>query len=230
MAIKAVNSWLNGERNYQKGVQLFKQYGSSKVLADLFASSQNTYTEKKLLQEMQKLNACNEAQAVPVAANQPKKRKKDLLRLSAFKQKQENTFQPVDLTNAPKALQNLDKRRRQLFQQAAEIKAALDAGQFTTSAERYQAVKTIDENFYGHRGIQQIWKRIDFWKNHGRFIPFHANKPKQPVNRTDLHKRLITVRTYLSRYRDKPEKAHLFEQYTKELLDLEQKLMDNAEA
>lgn len=230
MAIKAINSWLNGERNYTEGTRLYKQYGSSKVLANLFAQSQNVYTEKKLLQELQKLNEATEPQPVPVVAAQPKLRQKDIMRLSTFQpKKQQHTFVPVDLSNAPKALQNLDQRRRQLFQQAAEVKAALDADQFTTAEERYKAVKLIDENFYGHRGIQQIWQRIDFWQKYGRFIPFHATKPTKPVDREALHKRLTTVRTYLSRYKKKGN-AEKYEEYLKELLDIEQKLIDNGEA
>lgn len=230
MAIKAINSWLNGERNYSEGTRLYKQYGSSKVLANLFAQSQNVYTEKKLLQELQKLNEATEPQPVPVVAAQPKLRQKDIMRISSFKpKKQQQTFVPVDLSNAPKALQNLDQRRRQLFQQAAEVKAALDADQFTTPEERYKAVKLIDDNFYGHRGIQQIWQRIDFWQKYGRFIPFHATKPTKPVDREALHKRLTTVRTYLSRYKKKGN-AEKYEEYLKELLDIEQKLIDNGEA
>lgn len=230
MAIKAVNSWLNGEKNYTEGVRLYKQYGSSKVLANLFANSQNSYTVKKLHQEMQKLNEAAQPVTVAVADVAPKKRQKDVMRLAAFKPKQKPTFGAIDLTNAPKALQNLDQRRRQLFQQAAEVKAALDGGQFKTAEERYKAVKLIDENFYGHRGIQQIWQRIDFWHKHGRFIPFHATKPTKPVNREALHKRLTTVRTYLSRYKENPDKADLYTKYQQELLDIEQKLIDNAEA
>lgn len=229
MAIKAVNDWLNGDKDYTEGARLFQQYGSSKVLANLFASSQNSYTEKKLLQEMQKLNTKAQPVTVAVADVHPKKRKKDVMRLSSFKPKTQHTFTPVDLTNAPKALQNLDQRRRQLFQQAAEVKAALDGGQFKTPQERYEAVKLIDDNFYGHRGIQQIWQRIDFWHKHGRFIPFHATAPTKPINREELHKRLTTVRTYVSRY-TKNKNAEKLQQYQLELQDIEQKLLDNAEA
>ena len=229
MAIKAINGWLNGARNYTEGARLYQQYGSSKVLANLFAQSQNSYTEKKLMQELQKLNEAVEPQPVAVTVAKPKLRKKDIMRLGAFKPKKKTAFTPADLTNAPKALQNLDQRRRQLFQQAAEIKAALDADQFTTAEERFKAVKLIDDNFYGHRGIQQIWQRIDFWQKFGRFIPFHATKPTKPVDREALHKRLTTVRTYVSRYKKKGN-AEKHEEYLKELMDIEQKLIDNGEA
>lgn len=230
MAIKAVNNWLNGAKDYTEGVSLYKQYGSSKVLLNLFTQSQNSYTEKKLLQEMQKLNEQSAPVLMPVAAVKPKLRKKDLMRLSSFKPKQQHTFTPADLTNAPKALQHLDQRRRQLFQQAAEVKAALDNGQFKTAAERYEAVKLIDENFYGFRGIQQIWQRIDYWRKHGRFVPFQATKPTKPVNREELHKRLTTVRTYVSRYKRKPGGHELHQQYLNEANEIEAKLLDNGEA
>lgn len=230
MAIKAVNNWLNGAKDYTEGVKLYKQYGSSKVLLDLFTQSQNSYTEKKLLQELQTLNEYSAPITVPVAAVQPKLRKKDIMRLSTFKPKQKHTVAAVDLTNAPKALQHLDQRRRQLFQQAAEVKAALDNGQFKTPAERYEAVKLIDDNFYGYRGIQQIWQRIDYWRKFGRFIPFQATKPTKPVNREELHKRLTTVRTYVSRYKNKPGKHQLHLQYLNEAQEIEAKLLDNGEA
>jgi hypothetical protein len=231
MAIKAINSWLNGAKDYTEGTRLYQQYGSSKVLANLFAQSQNSYTVNKLLQELQQLNEATEPQPVLISSTGVKTmRQKDIMRLASFKpKKQQHTFVPVDLTNAPKALQQLDQRRRQLFQQAAEVKAALDAEQFTTHAERFKAVKLIDENFYGHRGIQQIWQRIDFWQKYGRFLPFHATKPSKPVDREALHKRLTTVRTYLSRYKKKGN-ADKYDEYLKELLDIEQKLIDNGEA
>lgn len=230
MAIKAVNNWLNGEQDYTEGVRLFTQYGSSKVLANLFASSQNSYTVKKLLQEMQQLNTAQQPVTVAVKEVHPKKRQKDVMRLSSFKLKNKPTFGAVDLSNAPKAIQSMDQRRRQLFQQAAEVKAALDGGQFTTPEERYKAVKLIDDNFYGHRGIQQIWHRIDFWHKWGRVVPFHTTQPKVPVHREALRKRLTTVRTYVSRYKTNPEKQHLHSQYMQELMDIEQKLIDNAAA
>lgn len=230
MAIKAVNSWLNGAKDYTEGVRLYKQYGSSTILADLFTKSQNIYTEKKLLQELQKLNEQSAPVLTPVMEVKPKLRQKDLMRLSTFKPKQKSTFAAVDLTNAPKALQNLDQRRRQLFQQAAEVKAALDAGTFKTAAERYEAVKLIDENFYGFKGIQQIWQRIDYWKRFGRFVPFQAKKPTKPVALEVLHKRLTTVRTYISKYKNNKSRQDLYHKYTNEALEIEQKILDNGEA
>lgn len=228
MAIKAVNNWLNGNRNYTKGAQLYNQYGSSAVLKNLF-KSQNSYTEKKLLQELEQLNIAAPA-VVPVATTPPKTTKRGLMNLATFKTKKQEYVPPIDLSNAPVPLQQLDKRRKELFQQAKELHSALAAGEFKTQPEAYKALVIINENFYGHRGIQQIWERIDYWHKHGTFIPFHAKPPTIPVNRSELITKRNTLRTYLSRYKNKPEKAHLYDKYLQEHQEVEQQLIDNAKA
>lgn len=226
MAIIAVNNWLNGSRDYTAGVSLYRQHGSNKVLLNLFATSQNPYTERKLVEE---LEAINRASAPPdeLPAKKHHLRQRDLM-LSAFRPKEEHTYPAVDLTAAPEGLKRLDRERRALFQQAAELYTLLCAGHFKTKAERFEALKTIDDNFYGPKGIQAIWKRIDFWKQYGRFVPFTATPPKQPVSREELLRELLNVRTNVSRYRNRKDKRHLYDKWYQQQIDIEQKLLDNA--
>lgn len=228
MAVKAINDWLNGNRNYSEGVTLYSHHGKSAVLKKLFAS-QNPYTEKKLAEE---LDAINRAAPAPTIAAKPNRsgKKRDLFKLSNFKQKEEHAFQPVDLSNAPKGLQELDALRKAKFQQAAELKSAMDNGKFRSDAKRLEAIITIQDNFYGYKGIQQIWQRIDYWKKWGHFIPFGDEEAKESgreMTPNEARKRLMSVRTYESRYRNKPDKKELFDQYYAERLHLEQILKDH---
>ncbi len=225
MAIIAVNDWLNGNRNYEVGVSLYKRHGTNQVFKNLFASSQNPYTVTKLAELLQEIN---EASAPPDTLPKGNTAKRKPTALKAFQPKEENSFQAVDLSNAPKGLQALDKLRKQLFQQAATEKERLSAGYYRTESERFEALKVIHSNFYGFKGIQDIWKRIDYWVAHGHFIPFTATAPIQPISRDELIEKRNNVRTYLSRYRNKPEKKALYDKYQNELLEIEQKLLDNA--
>jgi hypothetical protein len=228
MAKEAINDWLNGSRNYSEGVELYTKHGASAVLKDLFAKSQNSYTERKLAEELEKINISTPAPAIAAKPN-PSGRKRDLLNISAFKPKEEHTFKPVDLSTAPKGLQELDALRKAKFQQAAELKSQLDNDVFKTDEERLEAIITIQDNFYGYKGIQEIWKRIDYWKKWGHFIPFgdDATEDSKQMTIDEARKRLMSVRTYESRYKKKPDKQELYNQYHAERLHLEQILMDH---
>ena len=225
MALKAINDWLNGSRNYNQGVSLFAEHGESQMFKDLFASSQNPYTETKLV-EM--LTAINVASAPPDLLPTGDTTKRKPTELKAFQPKQEHSFEPVDLTKAPKALQSLDNRRKQLFQQAATEKERLSSSYYTNAAERFEALKIIHDNFYGTKGIQAIWKRIDHWQKFKRFVPFDAAPAKENQTREELILKRNKLRTYVSKYKNKEAKLHLFNRYAQELTDVEQKLMDNA--
>ncbi len=224
MAIIEVNNWLNGNRNYDAGVRLYQKLGTNQVFKTLFAKSQNPYTERKLAECLQEINL---ATAPPDRLPEGDTNKRRPTALQAFEVKQEHTFEVVDLSMAPAALQKLDALRKQLYQQAATEKERLSAGYYRTAEERFAALKIIDDNFYGFKGIQAIWQRIDYWKKHGQFIPFTATPAVQPITRDELIEKRNTLRTYVSRYRHKPAKAHLFNKYQNELMSIEQKLMDN---
>lgn len=224
MAIIEVNNWLNGSRNYNEGVSLYAKLGTNQVFKSLFASSQNPYTERKLAEC---LEAINLATAPPDRLPDGDTSKRKPTSLQAFEQKKEHTFEVVDLSGAPKPLQDLNALRKQLYQQAATEKERLSAGYYKTEKERFEALKIIDDNFYGFKGIQAIWQRIDYWKKFGEFIPFTATKPKQPISRDELIEKRNTLRTYISKYNNKPEKAHLHTKYKNQLTNVEQKLMDN---
>lgn len=226
MAVKAINDWLNGSRNYSDGVALYSIHGKSNVLKRLFVRSENAYNVAKLAEELEGINLTT---SVPVVVSKPNPsgKKRDIFNIKSFQPKQEHTIAPVDLTTAPLELKRLDQERRLKFQQAAELKSALDNGQFRTKAERLKALIIIHENFYGNRGIQEIWRRIDYWRKHGQFVPFSDKEVLEPIDRNKVHKRLMTVRTYETRYRNNPEKKHLFEKYRAERIELEQQLMEN---
>lgn len=227
MAIKAINNWLNGSRNYTEGVELYTQYGDNQVYKRLFAQSQNPFTEQKLHEFLTEINVAS-APADELPLGNTRKRKPTTL--AAFEIKEKNEYPVIDLTTAPDGLKKLDQRRKQLFQQAITERERISSGYYRTADERLEALKIIHANFHGAQGIQAIWKRIDYWKDHGRFIPFAAKGPDRVLSEKELLDRRNTLRTYVTRYKNKPDKKHFLEKYELELIDVEQKLMDYDEA
>lgn len=227
MAIKEVNSWLNGSRNYNHGVSLYCKLGTNQVFKDQFQRSQNSYTERKLVELLEALNL---ADAPSDRLPEKPVRKPQDLSLKAFEPKQEHTFAKVDLTHAPAALVKMDNRRKALFQQASTHWEMVRNGDFETKPDRFEALQLIHSNFYGKRGIQAIWKRIDHWAKYGRFIPFSDDTEKEPLDIRQVERQMLNARSDVSRYKNNPDKKHLYDKHLQKLHELEQYILDYDEA
>lgn len=90
--------------------------------------------------------------------------------------------------------------------------------------ERKQAAERIKQ--IKNDLLPELSKQINEIKEavlKGEELPKQVEGPKKPITKADtsdpieVEKRMDTVKTYLSKYKDDPEKQHLFEQYTKEL-------------
>jgi hypothetical protein len=91
MAIYAIGEWLNGDRDYYKGVELYKLHGSSDILKATFEMGKNSYTVETLEEEM--LQLYNESEderpatqtlALPTDILTIEKQAKDLFKEMAF--------------------------------------------------------------------------------------------------------------------------------------------------
>lgn len=68
MANANITAWLNSEKNYQAGVLLYNQYGSSTLLKSLFACGSGAYHVNKLSEALEELNTTlqESRQVIPV--------------------------------------------------------------------------------------------------------------------------------------------------------------------
>jgi hypothetical protein len=87
-----------------------------------------------------------------------------------------------------------------------------------TEKERYEAALLIDKLI---EDCEQVWEIRDYVE---RFGKMPENKTSKALSTEEKLRRLATVNTYVSRYRNKAGHLAKFEKYSAEKLKLEQDL------
>lgn len=91
MAIYAIGEWLNGNRDYYKGVELYRLHGSSDILKATFDMGKNSYTVETLEEELlnlynhsEDIRPATETLTLPPDIIQIEKQAKDLFKEMAY--------------------------------------------------------------------------------------------------------------------------------------------------
>lgn len=188
--VQEVTNWLQGDRNYLDGVELFRAFGGSSVFLAQFDRGKNAFTEGMLESKLQ-----------------------DMLRKAALVKPE-----PVkDESALIREVKRLEDEKLRLFKRAAQLHARLKL--IATKKERYT---TALEILWLMNRNQQIWKMLDFYHENGTLPNFEVKDPVHAM--ADMIRRQSTLRTYVSRYKDKPQYADRYKRYRQELADLEQKI------
>lgn len=121
---KLITFWLSSERNWQAGVELYNKFGTNSVLKVMFKNGYSAYREEQLIKEMKALQA--KYSSFRVEKNEPEK-------VSVQKEAEQflhsilrDGIRPSDLPNAPEAVKEAVRKRRNLYAEFVRLHATLN--------------------------------------------------------------------------------------------------------
>ncbi len=201
----SIIQWLNSNRDYTTGVDLFEKYGNNPTLLKLFRDNKNSFWEESLLSELQLIQKSDtkaiKTHSGPISPSQPRK----------------TTERGKLPENAPKIIKDLVKEQSDLY---AAAKSA--HGQLKTSRSvRFRQELATHLVKYQER-VKEIWQLRDYWEETGQLT-----SELQPRPAADLFKRISNVKNYIIKHR-KANNQDKVKHYELELskLDLELKILN----
>jgi hypothetical protein len=217
MAIAEIQAWLNGNRDFEVGKQLYLAHGDE----DLFKSQLNlvetSFLRKKLIT---KLSDVNQNAIAFLQAKSEIEIKQTTTHPPEFEfQKPEKNSKPVIIHNElPTFLQKRDLLKSKRWKQLNELRHSLSPDTDDNEV-RLKNVSIIKKISNCDDEITQIWKELNYYVQTGELLkkeeeidlPFHV-----------LRKKLTNVRTYVTKSRGVEGKEHLYKKHSKEVLRLEE--------
>lgn len=184
-----VMTWISSGKNYDKGIEILEQRGASGALIRILRLTQSDYTRQKLYEELMKLN-----NAEPV-----KTKEKEVI------------IKPL---KKPEYLIFREKHKGDLFAHMNVLHGKLKI-QKTPKTRKKCAALILELE----QKINEIWKEIDYWNEHGKLMP--TEKPKTKLNNLQMAKRIANLQHYIRRDKNKRNNEAVAE-WIKEKESLEQ--------
>lgn len=225
------------ERDYLKGIALYKKYGESIRLKEVVFVSENKApnTRKMLYYELERMldgkkkPAKKEKKARKTTAKD-KKEKPDTEKKEPERRKIETTqgflrkeFPKIDFGDLPDELKSLVVDRIHLFHKAKEHQAKRDDA--TSDDVRHKHNSTVVESMLEN---QMIWDELKYWEENrqilGKHPKFERSKDLEKLREKtpgELHKMLSNIPTYIS----KAKKAIEANPENEDLVDRKRKLI-----
>lgn len=171
----AIESWLNGDRDFSAGVSLYDAYGSSEILKRTFAAGENGYTIAKLSQELESIYmSLEEHEPLP----------------------------PVPMVGLPDDLREVEKQAKDLFKEMSYLHSTLENPAVNPTDEiRLSNALRIREL---HLEIRERFRMVDHFRETGKRLEIEVREVKkapdpEQLSPTDLVNRRNTLRTYVSK-------------------------------
>jgi len=178
MDFKALEEFLKGPFDYEKGLKLLKKHSKNTFLIKMLSQKQSIFNKKKMLEELSFI-----AKGQKSTQNSNK---------NPIKQPEKKPIQ--NTSGLPKELFELSLKAQDAFKQMRHLHSTL---LFLNDRERAQAAFKILEL---EKICTPIWAAIDNWKRTGTLPPPPQEiKKKLPVSREELLKRKYNLRSYISR-------------------------------
>lgn len=191
-----IKQWLNGNRDYETGRMLYDRHGSNAAYKSVFALGPSPYNSKKLERELEALVPIEaEPKPKPVAAIVEAKQEKD-----AFTDASTQVWEQM--------LPLLDEQRA----------LHTELGVLATNSGRLKHAIRIMELA---DQLAPLWEQYHYAKEHGKLPEPIIVEKNIPETGAQLITRRATLRTYLSRYKNRPDKL---EKYQAELTQIEEAL------
>ncbi len=237
-----INQWLK-HKDYKEGLEILKQYPDKQIIANWIAKSETKAT-KKLLEEtlMELLENTPKAPENPLS--EPKKRnesekkriekpeEKPVAKPEAqdLLMKPDGTFSE-DSENAPSEVKELVAKRKSLYNTRTTIKAMLNQtvryqDRFTNK-ERLQIINRLNKV---RIELKRVWQDIVYYRKNG-FLPVTVVIEKPDLTKEEVWKRIMTVRTYITKAQKgklKPEKLESYQAELKQLQDTYEYIKQNS--
>lgn len=198
MAIAQLKRWLNSNRDFDTGKQLYAQLGDGSLKPLL--SHETTFSRKKLYEALQAV----------FDKVQPPRKSPEAETTKAKQHLDRSRFQSKDYFPRvfPEPLQRKDESRKKLFAEAAELRRQLRS--LPSPEQRKPLIDRIKKIF--NDDLEAIWFEFKFFKNTGEIL----TEEEKDLNMNQIHRKLMNARTHVSRYTGVPEKEHLLEKWEAE--------------
>lgn len=212
--MNSIREWLNGSQNYDVGVALFQCYGDNPDMTEMFLQGHSEYRQARLLSALEKLYASGDHIEIELPG-QP---------------------EPVAVFTPPSPMPEASTKPKTdpyyanwnpIFKEMQHLRSQLRL--IPTDEERGKVANRILDL---EQECNYWWERRDYYLETGQHMPEdNRHRPDPHTNQNELQKRLLTVRTYVTRYEkkieeqgNKPALVEKLNAYTAERDELEQKL------
>lgn len=181
-----VRQWLSSPRNYEQGLALYKNYGTSNALKLVLAIGSTPYNRTKLAELLQNL--------LPPALPKP-------VIATPVQTKAAATTTPKPEITGPD--QQLEQDWKGLYKDAAFLHGQLHTAK--TDAERKDLAAAILDNF---DAIGKIDNQQEYVKEHGKLPPSGATpKPVADLTAIEISNELLNLRSKISKQKNNPKRA-----------------------
>lgn len=162
MKNELINLWLNGDRNYRLGVEIYNRFGANDFLKVILAEGEDDYNRERLIEELKEL--LKETDIASEILPKPHRIDYDAVKAS-------------ELINAPYEIKEAIVERKRLYFEGrdahSQLKALRNMPGEDMAERRKQLAKTILQNF---DLIKPLWDTTNFYDEFGR-LP--EPKPKE---------------------------------------------------
>ena len=200
--------WLNSDKDYEKGLLLLQEAGTTEVIIKLLAKGKSYYNCRLMAKEVQKV----------ADKNKPKPKPKfETENLVAPKADLSSSLIPPEIPQIKQALQ-------EQYAIVNHFHPLMDAF-YNVDRKKSFDVKISIQNAW--KEIEELWRIVNYWKENKVLLPNKWTKdqaPQEELDKVGSMKSLYNLRSYISRHRNNPKKVLKLKQWKKELKDIELKI------
>ncbi len=208
--------WIDSDRNYQVGVEIYSREGNNPNLKRLFARMDSEYSRSKLLTELTGISNRQNPETISAPSAE--------ITIDDFTRHTDPTKYPVlDYEKMPKEYQGLRIKKGKLYQQASYLHAQMESLQsdeqrLTQSLQILSCFKEIDV----------IWEKFDYWHKNGSVMPSKKGVSKtidmDIASEVQLIQHRNRLRSVISKLKTKPKRATEIPEKEKQLQETIEKL------
>lgn len=226
-----INQWLK-HKDYNEGLDILRQYPDKQIIANWIAKSETKAT-KKLLEETlleilskapkepekrlfeQKKQSESEKKRIEKRVESPKQKTEP----KDFVRRPDGTFSE-DSEDAPSDVKELVEKRKALYNTRTSYKAMLNQTvRFHDRFTNEERLRIIAQFNKVRIELKRIWQDIVYYRKKGE-LPVTVIIEKPDLTKEEVWKRIMTVRTYISKAQNGILKTGKLEAYQAELKQL----------
>jgi hypothetical protein len=197
-----VQAWLDSERNYEAGRQLYEQLGDNARLKQVLGHGPSTYNQEALAWELQKLARAGVTAAVALAVPRPA-----VVVESATESLQSEPVKDFSADIARAALLiPLSQARRPLYDERTQLHGQLEV--LAEHASQDDVRLTAARIMQLSRELNANWKTDAYVRAHGQLPPPPAAAPGlDTLTPVELVKKRNSLRSQVSKLKKRPDRA-----------------------
>jgi hypothetical protein len=214
MAIARIENWIHSGTDFDEGVEIYRDMVGDPFILKLFDIGSNTFTRQKLREQLEKLNEKAKAKLAGEALLK-QAQTEDLNSGGMQAKSKDEAEQPFARRVRPR-----EQRVLNMYPPGLQKKIRAKGRYFREASERRAYLRTLEEpvararelrkikNLFGK--IERVWNEVEFFEQNGIELRQEDDKFE---NIAQIQKKLLNVRTLVSKYQGRPEKKALFDKY-----------------